>query len=142
MMEQLESQGRAADDLFSRPVVVDPRGPTPPGVARRIQRLFRRHRLMPADGAAPAQSKAQTRALLEFGYGAERLQRDGGRKLKIEMGAGQAVDREATASRPDLSLPARFDLDLQAHVSLRRFDHTNQFAASGCRVLRKVRGMP
>src|SRR4030095_6470525 len=86
VIEQLERQRRAAHYLFPSPFLPDARGPAPPCVARRDQRVLRRQRLIPAaDGAAPAQCQMQTVAFSEFYHTTQPFQREKRRKLQIEM---------------------------------------------------------
>src|SRR5262245_17294991 len=95
---------------------------------------------MPADGA-PSQRQMQLGALFEFGHTPERLQWDRGRKLQIELRAGEAVYGQTSAARSNLPLATRLDLDPRAHIALERLNHSHQLATSGGRVLRQIRAL-
>src|SRR5215470_2599021 len=97
---------------------------------------------MSADGPAPAQRQAQMSALFELRHVAQRLQRDGRRKLQIELRAGKAIYRQSTAAGSDLRVAARFDLYPQAHAALERLNYAHQFRSSGSRVLGQIGALP
>src|SRR5262249_19511607 len=97
---------------------------------------------MSADGSAPAQRQAQMGALFELCDVAQRLQRDGRRKLQIELRAGKAIYGQAAAAGSNLRLASRFDLYPQAHAALERLNHAPQFRSSGSPVLSQIGALP